>query len=223
MCRSCGDDITGAVACWILVIADFEVGDLKAIDDDVALVRQFADRSTNPSVTATAACVETYRSLALHDYNAAWVSANFGLRLAREVNNQLIELGIQQAVGQVQIFSGDYDSAISTFRADLDMCTRYGQPGFRLYDLLFAQPVLWAHGDEQDVSAMLEGFSETVPPITRRFDHLREDALRATRDALGDSEYERLRERGRQMSLDDIIREVRAALDRQLARINNAP
>ena len=176
-----------------------------------------------PSAVAGVAVSEVhYFGIGLRDYEAALRAAQVGLQAARESDNQMHSISIHEGLAQVYVVMGDHDAALSTIRDNLDGSVRFGQPGFRVFDLQWTLPSLYQRR-EYTVCALLGGFLTNVTNLVPRFDQLIADALHDTRSALGDDEYQRLAQRGHELALDDITREVRSALDRQVAATRTYP
>jgi hypothetical protein len=160
-----------------------------------------------------------YRGLALGHRQAGLDAGRRALQLAREVDNQALLIYIAQALTQLHLLQGNEDEVIASVRQSLDACARFGQPWFATFDFYWILPTLYARGEIR-TCATLAGFIEHWPVNIPRIAPLAAAAFDGSRAALGDTEFTLLSARGRGLTLDEMTREVRAALTPHVAALD---
>jgi hypothetical protein len=206
--------LASAVGLGLGAVVAIAIGQIATASQLLSRTQVLSARSSNPSATAvTFYAAAHHHGFGLGDHTLAVEAAEEAFRLARSVDNQSCEIYAAQALIELHLVRGDDEAVITTMRPCIDDCSRYGTPSAALYNLPWALPVLQRR-NETELSAMLYGFL-MGRYWQARSEALLEEAVQSLQATLGSSEFERLAELGRHEPLDDIVRDVRAALIRQ--------
>jgi len=214
--ESAADPLASAAGLGLLVAVQTVTGDVAPAVQNLSKAQALAARTNNPTARALASYAAAHHhGFGLGDQATAVTAAEAALRLARSVDNQSWQIFAAQALIELHLVRGEDDAVIAAMRPCLDDCTRFGLPSAALFNLPWALLVLQRR-NETELSAVLYGF------LMNRYWQARSDVLigesvTALKATLGPAEFERLADLGRQCSLDEIVRLVRAALSRLAA------